>query len=64
MSSTAGQGPPSATAHIPAEEQMRRQGIWPIKSVAELVFLGVFDSDEELSDFLADLYASRRAGTP
>jgi hypothetical protein len=30
----------------------------------ELAFPGVWESDEELDDFLADLYASRRASMP
>lgn len=65
MSSTAGRGPiPPATAHVPAGEQMRQQGIRPITSADELVFLRVWESDEELDDFLADLYASHRAGMP
>ena len=44
-----------------AEEQIRQQGIQPIASVDELAFPGVWESDEELEEFLADLYASRRA---
>lgn len=65
MSSTAGQGPlPPAIAHVPAEEQMRQQGVQAITSVDELVFPAVWDSDEELDDYLADLYASRWAGMP
>ncbi|MDQ7910287.1 hypothetical protein RB614_37920 [Phytohabitans sp. ZYX-F-186] len=48
--------------HVPAEEQARRQGVRPLTSVDELVVPGMFESDEELDEFLADLYASRRAG--
>ena len=33
----------------------------PITSVDELAFPGAWESDEELDEFLADLYASRRA---
>ena len=47
--------------HVPAEEQVRRQGVRPIKSVDELAFPGVWESDQELDEFLADLYASRHA---
>ncbi len=50
--------------HVPAEEQVRRQGVRPIASVDELAFPGVWESDEELDAFLADLYASRRASLP
>jgi len=48
--------------HVPVEEQARRQGIRPLASADELVVPGMFESDEELDEFLADLYASRRAG--
>jgi len=50
--------------HLAAEEQVRRQGVQPIAAVDELAFPGVRESDQELNDFLADLDASRRAGTP
>jgi hypothetical protein len=55
---------PHAPAHVPAEEQVHRQGVQPIASVDELAFPGVWESDEELDEFLADLYASRRASMP
>jgi hypothetical protein len=48
--------------HVPVEEQARRQGVRPLASADELVVPGMFESDEELDEFLADLYASRRAG--
>lgn len=48
--------------HVPAAELVRRQGVRPIQSVDELVYPGAFESDEELDEFLADLYASRHAG--
>jgi len=52
---------PAEPGHVPAEELARRQGVRPLGSAAELSQPGVFDSDEELDEFLADLYASRRA---
>jgi hypothetical protein len=55
---------PEPAAHIPAEEQLRRQGVRPIASVDELAVPGVWQSDEELDEFLADLYASRHASMP
>jgi hypothetical protein len=62
MSSSAEHTPaPHAASHVPAAEQVRQQGIQPIASVDELAFPGVWESDEELDEFLADLYASRRA---
>jgi hypothetical protein len=51
-----------SSKHVPAEELARRQGIRPIESVDELARPGTFESDEELDEFLVDLYASRRAG--
>ncbi len=48
---------------VPTEELARQQGILPIKSVEELAAAeDPFESDEEYEAFLADLYASRRAG--
>jgi len=65
MSSSAEHVPPShAAPHVPAEDQLRRQGIQPIASVDDLAFPDVWESDEELDEFLIDLYASRRANTP
>lgn len=52
---------PRQAPHVPAEEQARRQGVKPIATVDDLVHDGAFESDEELDEFLADLYASRRA---
>lgn len=53
---------PAAGADASVAELARRQGVQPIRSADELVVPGMFDSDEELDDFLADLYAERRAG--
>ncbi|MET7947863.1 hypothetical protein [Micromonospora sp. NPDC005324] len=62
-SSNAEQMPEWPTAeHVPAEELARRQGIRPVDSVNDLARPGLFESDEELDEFLADLYTSRRAG--
>jgi hypothetical protein len=47
---------------LPIEELARRQGVKPIKSVEELAQPDLWESDEEYEAFLADLYASRRAG--
>jgi hypothetical protein len=47
---------------VPTEELIRRQGIQPIISVDDLAAAeDPFESDEEFADFLADLYATRRA---
>lgn len=42
------------------EEQARRKGTKPITSVNELT-ADVFESDEELDEFLADLYRFRHS---
>jgi hypothetical protein len=48
--------------HVPAEEIARRQGVKPVESVEDMFRPETFESDEELDEFLADLYASRHAG--
>jgi hypothetical protein len=64
MTSTPGPLPmwPPAVERVSVEELARRQGVRPITSVAELIEPDAFESDEELDEFLVDLYASRRAG--
>lgn len=47
--------------HVSVAELARRQGVGPIASVDELARPGTFESDEELDEFLADLYEARRA---
>jgi len=51
----------ATTKHVPVEELARRQGVRPLASADELIEPGLMDSDEEHAEFLADLYASRRA---
>lgn len=58
---TAGANTGDRDRHAPIEELLARQGIGPIASVAGLGDENGFESDEELDEFLADLYASRRA---
>jgi hypothetical protein len=48
--------------HVPVDELARRQGVGPIASVDALARPDLFESDEELADFLADLYAARHTG--
>jgi hypothetical protein len=48
--------------HVPVAELARRQGVGPVASVDDLARPDLFESDEELEDFLADLYAARHAG--
>jgi hypothetical protein len=48
---------------VPTEELARRQGVRPIASVEDLAAVeDPLESDGEHDAFLADLYASRRAG--
>jgi hypothetical protein len=48
--------------HLFVVELARLQGVGPVASVDELARPGAFESDEELADFLADLYAARHTG--
>jgi len=52
----------STSDHVPVDELARRQGVAPLSSADDLIEPGLFESDQELEEFLADLYASRRAG--
>jgi hypothetical protein len=53
---------PGGAEHVPVEELARRQGVKPVARVEDMFRPGTFESDDELDEFLADLYASRRAG--
>ncbi|HEV2780009.1 MAG TPA: hypothetical protein VGX25_11495 [Actinophytocola sp.] len=56
------------TDHVPArpagrvslDELARRKGVQPINSMDDLV-CDVFETDDELDEFLASTYAARRA---
>jgi hypothetical protein len=52
----------SSAAHVPAEELVRRQGARPMTSVAAMARPDLFESDEELDQFIAEVYEARRAG--
>lgn len=43
------------------EEQARRKGVKPIESVHDLACEGFFESDEELDEFLTQLYIWRHS---
>jgi hypothetical protein len=47
---------------VSTEELVARQGATPLTSVDELHHADPFYSEQEYREFLADLYASRRAG--
>lgn len=62
-SSSAERSPEWGTAeHVPVEELLRRQGVRPIESVDELARPDLFESDEELDEFIAMVYADRHTG--
>lgn len=51
--------PDSGTESI--DDQARRKGVRPVESVADMAQDGVFESDDELEEFLAHVYAARHA---
>jgi hypothetical protein len=62
--SAAGYGAyPPGEDRVPIEDLAREQGVRPFQSADELARDGIWESDEELDAFLADLYESRRAGS-
>ena len=62
-SSSADRLPQRGTAeNVAVAELARRKGVRPIESVDELARPDLFESDEELGDFLSDLYAARPTG--
>ncbi len=62
-SSSADRLPEWGTAeHVPVAELARRQGVGPVESVDELARPELFESDDELAEFLADLNAARHTG--
>jgi hypothetical protein len=53
-----------AADEVPTDELARRQGVRPITSVEDIKALArpeAWESDEEFTDFLTDLYASRHS---
>ncbi len=48
--------------HVPVAELARRQGVSPVASVDDLARPDLFESDEELPEFLAMVYADRHTG--
>lgn len=43
------------------DEQVKRKGVRPVESVRDMAQDGVFESDEELEQFLAHVHAARHA---
>ncbi|MGD0245379.1 MAG: hypothetical protein ABSB59_34355 [Streptosporangiaceae bacterium] len=55
----AGESPETRPESI--DEQVRRKGVRSVESVEDMTQDGVFESDEELEEFLAHVYAVRHA---
>jgi hypothetical protein len=55
----AGESPETRPESI--DEQVKRKGVRPVDSVREMAQDGVFESDEELEQFLVHVYAARHA---
>jgi len=55
----AGESPETRPESI--DEQVRRKGVRPVESAGDMAQDGVFESDEELEEFLAHVYATRHA---
>ena len=55
----AGESPGTRPESI--DEQVKRKGIRPVESVEDMTQDGVFESDEELEEFLAHVYAARHS---
>ncbi|MGH3940903.1 MAG: hypothetical protein ACRDTG_20145 [Pseudonocardiaceae bacterium] len=52
---------PRPGARASLEEALRREGMQPIRSADDLACDGIFETDEELDEFLRFTYAVRRA---
>ena len=55
----AGESPETGPESI--DEQVKRKSVRPVESVKDMAQDGVFESDEELEQFLAHVYAARHA---
>jgi hypothetical protein len=55
----AGESPGARPESI--DEQVKRKGIRPVESVEDMAQDGVFESDEDLEQFLAHVYAARHS---
>jgi hypothetical protein len=52
--------PARAAGRVSLDELARRKGVRPVESMEELA-CDVFDTDDELDEFLTSTYAARRA---
>jgi len=56
-------GPMSAVRRLTLEEQARQRGSLPIESDDSYAAEGIFESDDEVEEFIAFTYAARQAET-
>jgi hypothetical protein len=56
----AGHAPTRPAGRVSLDELARRKGVRPVESMNDLA-CDVFDTDEELDEFLQSTYAARRA---
>jgi hypothetical protein len=52
---------PPQGGSVSLDELARRKGVRPVASVEEMAQEGIFESDEELDEFLAHVHAARQA---
>lgn len=52
---------PPRGGSVSLDELARRKGVKPVASVEEMAQEGIFESDEELEEFLAHVHAARHA---
>lgn len=52
---------PRGGGPVPVDELARRKGVRPVASVADMAQDGVFESDEELEEFLDAVHRARQA---
>jgi hypothetical protein len=60
MTTSSDHVPPRPADRVPLDELARRKGVRPVESMDDLV-CDVFNTDEELEEFLTSTYAARRA---
>lgn len=53
--------PPAGRERLSLDELARRRGVQPVRSVQDMAQDGVFESDEELEEFLGHVYKLRAA---
>lgn len=53
--------PPRYRRRESVDEQVRRRGIRPVRSIEDMVCYDIFETDEELDAFLTHVYAERHA---